>query len=194
MRISLSEGRLRPRVLPKAERVRCPRAGRYGPFPGGLGIILPALGPAREVLHWTGTGYGAGNTRGAACGPRPEGRPKDRTLRPRPRKHGLTPSLGDESPFGESREWNAGRRAASRDGGRAAPLGAEDKGSASSGVPLPFSRSRERKEEAKAPRLILKVEEPRSENPQRRQKTRSGNDDLFSPLPTELGCSRVRQY
>ena len=85
--------------------------GSSPPFPGGLGIILPALGPAREVLHWTGTGYGAGNTRGAACGPRPEGRPKDRTLRPRPRKHGLTPSLGDESPFGESREWNAGRRA-----------------------------------------------------------------------------------
>jgi hypothetical protein len=56
MRISLGEGRLRPRVLPKAERVRCPRAGGYGPFPGGLGIILPALGPAREVLHWTGTG------------------------------------------------------------------------------------------------------------------------------------------
>ena len=56
MRISLSEGRLRPRVLPKAERVRCPRAGGYGPFPGGLGIIPPALGPAREVLHWTGTG------------------------------------------------------------------------------------------------------------------------------------------
>ena len=46
MRISLSEGRLRPRVLPKAERVRCPRAGGYGPFPGGLGIILPALRPA----------------------------------------------------------------------------------------------------------------------------------------------------
>ena len=42
-------------------------------------------------------------------------------------KHGLTLSLGDESPFGKSREWNAGRRAASRDGGRAAPLGAEDK-------------------------------------------------------------------
>ena len=26
------------------------------PFPGGLGIILPALRPAREVLHWTGIG------------------------------------------------------------------------------------------------------------------------------------------
>jgi hypothetical protein len=47
------------------------------------------------------------------------------------------------------------------------------------GVPLPFSLSRERKEEAKAPRSILKVEELRSENPQRRQKTRRGNGILF---------------
>ena len=30
--------------------------GSSPPFPGGLGIILPALRPAREVLHWTGTG------------------------------------------------------------------------------------------------------------------------------------------
>src|SRR5208282_1566432 len=82
----------------------------------------------RRVRCFTGLGQdGAGNTRGAACAPRPEGRSKDRTLRPRPRKHGLTLSLGDESPFGESREWNAGRRAVSREGGRAAPLGAEDK-------------------------------------------------------------------
>src|ERR1700691_5944659 len=48
------------KVFRKAERVRCPRAGRYGLLPGGLGIILPALRPAREVLHWTGTGFGAG--------------------------------------------------------------------------------------------------------------------------------------
>ncbi len=61
---------------------------------------------------FTGLGQdGAGNARGAAYAPRPEGRPKGRTLRPRPRKHGLTLSLGDESPLGESREWNAGRRA-----------------------------------------------------------------------------------
>ena len=36
-RISLIEGRLRPRVLPKAERVRCPRAEGYGPLPGSFG-------------------------------------------------------------------------------------------------------------------------------------------------------------
>jgi hypothetical protein len=36
-RISLSEGRLRPRVLPNAERVRCPRAERYTPLPGSFG-------------------------------------------------------------------------------------------------------------------------------------------------------------
>ena len=72
----------------------------------------------RRVRCFTGLGQGgAGNARGAACAPRPEGRSKDHTLRPRPRKHGLTPSFGDESPFGESREWNAGRRAASREGG-----------------------------------------------------------------------------
>ena len=39
------------------KRSECGARGREDTArsPGGLGIILPALGPAREVLHWTGT-------------------------------------------------------------------------------------------------------------------------------------------
>src|SRR5579884_2432743 len=41
--ISLEEGRLSRRYSGMRERVRCPRAGGYGPLPGGTGISLPAL-------------------------------------------------------------------------------------------------------------------------------------------------------
>ena len=70
LRISLeSRGRLRPRVLPKAERERCPRAERYTPLPGssmragitaGAGGAFPGLGQA-----------GAGNARLVAQDLRP---------------------------------------------------------------------------------------------------------------------------
>ena len=65
-RISLSEGRLRPRVLLKVERVRCPRAERYTPFPGGFGHHLAGTmtGPGGA---FPGLGQaGAGNARGRA--------------------------------------------------------------------------------------------------------------------------------
>src|SRR5208282_129795 len=57
--ILLIEGRLRPRVLPEAERVRCPRAERYGPLPGGFGHhALRYYGRCVGCFHWTGTGKG----------------------------------------------------------------------------------------------------------------------------------------
>ena len=46
-----------------------PAGGSYAPFPGGLGINLPALGPVREVLAGLGQVFffsGAGNARGEA--------------------------------------------------------------------------------------------------------------------------------
>jgi len=50
------------KVFRKSERGRCPRAGGYGPSPGGSGIMSAALRPAREVL--TGLGQAkAGNAR-----------------------------------------------------------------------------------------------------------------------------------
>jgi len=77
-------------------RSECGTRGRaYHLPPGGSGIILPALGPAREVL--TGLGQaGADNARGDARGLRPPvgAAVQDRTLPPRPRKHGLMLSLG----------------------------------------------------------------------------------------------------
>ncbi len=58
-RISLIEGRLSRRYSGK--RSECGARGREDTArsPGGLGIILPALRPVREVLHWTGTGFSA---------------------------------------------------------------------------------------------------------------------------------------
>jgi hypothetical protein len=53
---SLTKDALR-KVFRRAERVRCPRTGRYILFSGGSGIILPALRPVCEVRRWTGTGW-----------------------------------------------------------------------------------------------------------------------------------------
>ena len=54
-RISLREGRLRPRVLPKAERVRCPRRGPIQSAPGRLRELCPAgtmTGLRGDSLDW----------------------------------------------------------------------------------------------------------------------------------------------
>jgi hypothetical protein len=79
-----------------AERVRHPRVERYTPLPGGSGIMPPALRPAREVHRCDRTG--------GACG-------TVRSLMPPLGKPGPTLNLRDESPVGENRKWNAGRRA-----------------------------------------------------------------------------------
>ncbi len=68
-------------------------------LPGGLGIISPALGPAREVHRWTGTGGGG------------ESPPGKWLKRPSPRKHGLTPSLRRRKSLWREPWWNADRRA-----------------------------------------------------------------------------------
>ncbi len=83
-------------------------------LPGGSGIIPPAQRPARGVHHWTGTGAARVNARGAAQGLRPPvgAAVEDRTLRPSPRKHGLTLSLRDEQSLRREPWWNAERRAA----------------------------------------------------------------------------------
>ena len=56
---SLTKGRLQRGYFLAAGRVRCPRMGPYTLFPGSSGISLPALRPACEVHHWTGTGSAA---------------------------------------------------------------------------------------------------------------------------------------
>ena len=91
----------------------------------------------------------------------------------------IVSELWGRNPFGESREWNAGRRAASREGGRAAPLGAEDKNQRLPAFRFLFLFPGSERKKPKSPRSTLKVEEPRFENPQRRQKARSGSDDSF---------------
>jgi hypothetical protein len=56
-RISLIDGRLRPRVLPNAERVRCPRAERYTPLPGSFGHHADRhYDRSGRCIPWTGTG------------------------------------------------------------------------------------------------------------------------------------------
>src|SRR5271156_372538 len=58
LRISLCKGRHREGALDCAERVRCPRAERHTPFPGGFGHHLAGTTTGPWVRHWTGTGGG----------------------------------------------------------------------------------------------------------------------------------------
>ena len=89
------EGRSRPRVLPEAERVRCPRAEPYSPPPGGSGHLPRRYyGRCVRCCHWTGTGEWRVTPAGTAS---QEARP------------GAEP-LGPASLWREPR-WNADRRA-----------------------------------------------------------------------------------
>src|SRR5579863_367487 len=107
------------KVFGNAERVRWPRAGGYGPFPGRLG-------------HHACRYY----DRRVRCSLDWDRRRRVTPARPRPRKHGLSCATGDVSPSGESRGGTpTGERAPSkafsgngggtRDRARAAPAGAE---------------------------------------------------------------------
>ena len=104
-----------PRRTPSGDagrqgRVRCPRAGPHQPRSrAASGISLPALRPACEVLHWTGTG-GAGNARLL----------RDRTFTSQEAWPEL--SLGDDDSLWREPWWNAGRRARPQAEGRRKPL------------------------------------------------------------------------
>ena len=174
--------------------MRCPRAGRYGPSPGGLGISLPALGPVREVL--TGLGQaGAGNARGGACETRPGWRSIGSQAPAKSQEAWPGLSLGDQlSPWREPR-WNAGRRARSAE---RAPQRRLRRLSASAGVPLPFlfsfCRSVGRRDKQSPERWETGAEV--QELAGRIKKSRRGNDELFSPLPAcgeRSDCQRSEQ-
>ncbi len=90
----------------RARRLVTVALGRLGHHPAGT-----TTGVRGASLDWDRRG--AGNARGEARGLRPPvgAGLQDRTLRPGPRKHGLTLSLGDQlSPWREP-QWNADRRA-----------------------------------------------------------------------------------
>ena len=99
-------------------------AGGASAVPAGGGLVTLAPGRFRHHPAGTMTGargasldwdrHGAGNARGAAQGLRPPvgAAVEDRTLRPSPRKHGLTLSLRDEQSLRREPRWNAERRAA----------------------------------------------------------------------------------
>ncbi len=139
-RISLSEGRLRPRVLPKAERVRCPRAEGYGPLPGSFGHhALRHYGRCGRCIPGLGQA-GAGNARLAARSLSPPGWGElEKTMRSCrvPRKPGLELRPRGESPDGESRGGTpTGERATITRAPH--PLMRNIETNAPAGVPLPF--------------------------------------------------------
>ncbi len=83
--------------------MRCLRAGGYDLLPGGPGISLPALGPAREVHRW----------KWLQC--RRAGPPA--AWVPQPRSLARVAPWGRES-LGPEPRWNAGRRAGALTRGR----------------------------------------------------------------------------
>jgi hypothetical protein len=90
------DGRLRPRVLPEAERVRCLRANDTVRSRAALGIMLAGT-TAGAGGAFPGLGQaGAGNARLAA---HDLSEYRDHALSPRPRKPGLELSERGESPL-----------------------------------------------------------------------------------------------
>ncbi len=119
-----------PRVKLKEDRPRSltrtpasdERPAERGAVPAGRGFVPPALGrlghhPAGTMTgmrgaRWTGIGFGAGNAREDAQGLRPRLGGRTGSNAPdRPRKHGLTPRLGDQPSSWREPQWNADRRA-----------------------------------------------------------------------------------
>jgi hypothetical protein len=181
--------------------VRCPRAERYAPLPGGSGHLpLRYYGRCVRCCHWTGTGEWRVTPAGTAS---QEARP------------GAEP-LGPTSLWQEPR-WNADRRAHPA-GCAAAPV--KRCGgwfSALVGVPLPFFRHCERSEAIQSGSSDELGNEIRSAAPCwiasslpllamtgiTRMRMHRGNESACAPLPArgereldagDLFCSRNPRY
>ncbi len=90
---------------------RCPRAALQ-PAPGRLRASeVPALKTGTRGARWTGTGFGAGNTRKNGVRSAPRGDRLQIGAPPRPRKHGLGRALGTTSSLWQEPRWDADRRA-----------------------------------------------------------------------------------
>jgi hypothetical protein len=137
LRISLCKGRHREGALDCAERVRCPRAERHTPFPGGFGHHLAGTttGPWGAPLDWDRRGRvtPASTASDAASGRRIV---TDRRSRHVPGNLASSRAQRAKARKSEPR-WNADRRACCAISTRPCQLHGRLE-QASVGVPLPF--------------------------------------------------------